>query len=270
METALTKTESNRLAMIEVMIERGFKSFVESGKALAVVRDEKLYRASHKTFNEYCKSRWGLERTYAHRLIESAEVVNRVVDKMLSIGNKIEGDAPAPAVQFPSTESQARELARAPEDEQVEVWGEVVQTTAKPTAKDVKAVVEKRKKAKAKTKTVSDSKPAKEKVFKADAPMPEWYMDDNSVAIPEELYPAWRAKQRYSAIGGLEPTFDACQSLKELGEELGHEATVAMAKELRSDIAELHATFRRKVGSVQPSVVIDGRWYSKSEVSTGA
>lgn len=262
----LTEKETNRLAAFETMIERGFKSFVESGKALAVVRDEKLYRASYKTFDEYCKERWGLERTYAHRLIESAAVVDRIVDKMLPIGNKIEGDVPLPVVQVPTTESQTRELAKVPEDEQAEVWQEVVETTATPTAAVIKAVVEKRNTKKDDKVSVDKSLPNGGKVYRHDAPMPEWYMDDNRVAVPIELYPVWRAKHRYGVLANDKPTFDTCTLILELGKELDHEPTIALAKKLRTDIAEFTTRFREQVCDLEPAVVINGKWYSRSEL----
>ena len=63
--------------------------------------EAKLYRASHGTFEGYCRERWGMSRSYAHRMIESSAVV-----EMLPIGNK------------PATESQARPLAKLPAEEQ--------------------------------------------------------------------------------------------------------------------------------------------------------
>lgn len=60
------------------------------------IRDGKLYRKDHPTFEAYCSHRWGFDRHYAHRLIDGVKVA-----RMLPIGN-----TPAPA-----TESQARELA---------------------------------------------------------------------------------------------------------------------------------------------------------------
>lgn len=267
MENALTKSETKRLAAFETMIERGFKSFVESGKALAVVRDDRLYRESYKTFDDYCKDRWGLERTHAHRLIESAEVVNRIVDNLLSIDNKFESTAP---VQVPANVGQTRELAKAPVEEQAEVWEEVVETTAVPTAKAIKAVVEKRKKSKAKSDTVSGKKPAKEKVFKADASMPEWYMDDNSVAIPEELYPVWRAKQRFFELANGPVSQETCDQLAALGQQLNHPATVELGHELWAKLSKFQIEFSRAIASGEPHVLSADKttWMSKREVAS--
>ena len=85
-------------------------TFVEVGNALKDIRDRRLYREGFGRFEDYCRTEWDIDRTYAHRLIESAEVV-----EVLSIGNK------------PKTESQARPLTQldAPEN-QVEAWERAV------------------------------------------------------------------------------------------------------------------------------------------------
>ena len=45
-------------------------------------RDEKLYNAGYRTFAEYCRVRWQMERTFAYRLINASEVVG-----LLPMGN---------------------------------------------------------------------------------------------------------------------------------------------------------------------------------------
>jgi hypothetical protein len=47
---------------------------VEVGNALREIRDSRLYRATHGTFEAYCRERWGISRPHAYRLISSAEV----------------------------------------------------------------------------------------------------------------------------------------------------------------------------------------------------
>lgn len=108
---ALTPEEDNRLRELEATIEAGVHTFVDVGLALLEIRDSRLYRASHPTFDAYCRERWGWDRTYAHRNIEAAKVA-----ALLPIGN------------IPANEAQARELVPlAHEDEQaaVEVWQEL-------------------------------------------------------------------------------------------------------------------------------------------------
>ena len=116
----------------EATIERGLKTFVDVGNALAAIRDGKLYKADHATFEDYCKVRWGWARNYANKMIAAAEATR-------SLGTNV----PAPA-----TESQARPLTKLPPDEQAEAWEEVVEeaeaTGEKITAKKVEQVVAKR------------------------------------------------------------------------------------------------------------------------------
>jgi hypothetical protein len=131
--TALTTAESRQLASHETTIERGLKSFREVGNALMAIRDGHLYRQTHKTFQDYCKDRWGLERRRAYQLIDAATVVENV-------NRGTHGETP-----LPPNERQARELGRLPEDQRAETWREVVaQTDGKPTARDVHEAVEER------------------------------------------------------------------------------------------------------------------------------
>jgi hypothetical protein len=60
----------------EEVIERGLASFVEVGEALAEVRDSRLYRESHETFEAYCSERWGLSRSRSYELIDAAHLTS--------------------------------------------------------------------------------------------------------------------------------------------------------------------------------------------------
>lgn len=77
---ALTKSEKGALASCEAIIERGITSFVEVGKALTQIRDAKLYRATHKTFDAYCKDRWEIGRSRAYELIDQAKVTTTLAE----------------------------------------------------------------------------------------------------------------------------------------------------------------------------------------------
>lgn len=131
MSTALTQAESLSLKAHEGVIERGLNTFVEVGNALAAIRNERLYRDSHKTFEAYCQERWGMSRPQAYRLIESAEVLS----SLSPIGDKI------------TTESQARELAKLSPEQRPEVYREAVATApnGKVTAKHIAETRDRRK-----------------------------------------------------------------------------------------------------------------------------
>ena len=130
-DSLLAVTEQHKLEEYETVIERGLNTFVDVGNALAQIRDGKLYRQTHSTFEEYCQQRWNLERRQAYRLMDAASVVSNV-----SNWTQIP----------PAVESQARPLTRLEPEEQIAAWQEAVETApnGKVTAAHVAEVVERR------------------------------------------------------------------------------------------------------------------------------
>ena len=49
---------------------------VTVGTALMEIRENRLYRSEFKTFEEYCQSKWGFTRNFAHMQIQSAEIAS--------------------------------------------------------------------------------------------------------------------------------------------------------------------------------------------------
>jgi hypothetical protein len=125
----LSLTESSRRAELERAIAQGLTTFITVGNALLEIRDSRLYRDSHATFEDYCRDRWGMSRFYAHRLIDGAETA----ENLLPIGN----------VQ-PTTESQVRPLAGLEPEQQREAWDAAVKSApdGKVTAAHVSRVAE--------------------------------------------------------------------------------------------------------------------------------
>lgn len=68
----------SRLDQLEHVIERGLATFVEVGEALLAIRDERLYRETHATFEDYCRDRWGMTAPRAYQLMDAAKVVGLV------------------------------------------------------------------------------------------------------------------------------------------------------------------------------------------------
>jgi hypothetical protein len=131
MSAVLPAAETDELAQCEQVIERGLKTFMEVGHALLRIRDGKLYRAAHPTFEDYCQARWGLGRSHAYRLIDASETVAALSPI---------GDTPAPV-----NEAQARELAplRSEPELMTRAWQQAVAASGgKPTARMVGAVVD--------------------------------------------------------------------------------------------------------------------------------
>lgn len=116
----LTKAERVQLLYCEQRIEAGMASFKEVGRALASVRNGKLYRDAHSSFEAYLQERWHMGRTYAYNLMQAAEIAAEVS-----------------AIADIQTESHARELAKV----EPEKRAEVIQEAAKEgpvTAKKIK------------------------------------------------------------------------------------------------------------------------------------
>jgi len=128
--TALAVAESTRLAELEHVIERGLRTFVEVGQALLEIRDSRLYREDHETFDDYCRERWQMSKSHANRQIQAAEVARAVT----------------PIGVIPATESQARELAPLLDEpeELREIWAEIIEAHEEPTAAIVRDAVQSR------------------------------------------------------------------------------------------------------------------------------
>lgn len=113
MSTELTSIELAQLERAEQRIEKGMSTFVDVGKALAEIRNDKLYLKDHKTFEAYCDKRWGISRSRAYQLLDGADVVSNVHN----CGHDT----------HPTTESLARPLTKLKKPEQqAEAWKEAV------------------------------------------------------------------------------------------------------------------------------------------------
>lgn len=123
----LTLPERNRLTECETIIEKGLQTFVEVGIALAEIRESRLYRLTHGTFEEYCGERWGFTSIRAKQLMESA-VVAKNIETVVSNG---------------VTESHLRPLKNLQPEQQREVYQRSVETApnGKVTAAHVEATV---------------------------------------------------------------------------------------------------------------------------------
>jgi len=116
----LTTAERDDLAAAEAVIERGLQTFVEVGEALARVRDARLYRATHETFEAYCRDRWNLQRTRAYELIEASATVAAVSELSDTV---------------PTNEAQAKALRGLPPEEAAATMRKAHEDTdGKPTA----------------------------------------------------------------------------------------------------------------------------------------
>lgn len=113
------------LAEQESIISNGLRTFIEVGRALARIRDGRLYvQAGFKTFEDYCRQRWDMSGSRAYQLIDASSFSTIVESK-------------------PSSESQVRPLLKLPEPDRAKAWEDAVATApdGKVTAKHVAKVV---------------------------------------------------------------------------------------------------------------------------------
>ena len=131
----LTEEEEQERLRLERQVER---SFYTAGNALKLLRDQRLYRDKWRSFQEYCRERFGyLNRRHPYRLIEAATVVDNLFDKCDQIGH-------TSLPLMPASESQVRPLTKLEPDEQVEAWHKAVSEAGGkvPPARIVKDVVQ--------------------------------------------------------------------------------------------------------------------------------
>jgi hypothetical protein len=69
----LTLCEREELKKCEELIAVGLGTFFEVGNALLTLRQKRLYRVTHPTFESYCIEKWQIGRSYASRMIGAAE-----------------------------------------------------------------------------------------------------------------------------------------------------------------------------------------------------
>jgi hypothetical protein len=125
----LAPTDTARLAELEQVVAAGLETFVDVGLALLEIRDGRLYRTTHETFDDYCRERWDLRREVGDRLIRAARVVEVLNPNGL----------------MPANEAQTRELAPLLDEPELlrDAWAEA-SATGVPTAATVRDAVERR------------------------------------------------------------------------------------------------------------------------------
>ncbi len=100
-ETAIATTKKEQLREQEEIIERGIKTFVEVGNALALIKVQELFvHAGYSSFADYCEAKWGYRRSRAYQLMDAATIAGEL----------------STIVEMPPTnEAQVRELAKLPD-----------------------------------------------------------------------------------------------------------------------------------------------------------
>lgn len=133
----LTEEELASRQRLELKVER---AFYEAGYALRELRDRRLYRSTHKTFEQYCKDRFGYERRHPYRLIDAAGVIENLCPNRTHDEKSFE-----PRQILPTKLEQVRPLTALEPEVQREVWQQAVEQSGGkvPSGRIVKGIVEK-------------------------------------------------------------------------------------------------------------------------------
>ena len=132
-DDVLSLTERTERDNLEFTVQQAF--FV-AGKALKLLRDKRLYRETHSSFESYVKDRFDFTKRAAYYLINAHEVMNNLKSEQFvhtNTGTNI----------LPTKESQCRPLAKLPPEKQREVWLTAVEKAngKVPSARIIKEVV---------------------------------------------------------------------------------------------------------------------------------
>lgn len=133
----LSEEEAVALKNHEEVIARELRGFLEVGRALVAIRDNKLYRSEYKTFEQYCQKRWELARSTAYSMMAGS----KISENLSAFANKSE---PPEYFVEPWCEGQIRPLAVLADkpEKQAAAWiAACKRTEGKPTQATVKEEV---------------------------------------------------------------------------------------------------------------------------------
>ncbi len=86
------------------------RAFFEAGKALMELRNRRLYRSTHRTFEDYCRDRFGYSRRQPYLLMEASVVFDNLLEKCDPLDHIL-----------PTSERQVRPMTKLEPQEQQEV-----------------------------------------------------------------------------------------------------------------------------------------------------
>src|SRR6476659_7184530 len=107
------------------VVRTGASAIVESGRALTLIRDKRLYRERFPSFEKFVDFEFRMSKSYAYRLISGFKEVE-------SLAGTIK----------PSSEAVVRELKKVPRPSKQEVWNRALKISQHPTANVVRAAAE--------------------------------------------------------------------------------------------------------------------------------
>lgn len=141
----LTSEELASLRANERIIEKGLETFIDVGTAMATIRDGGLFRATHKSFEEYVKDKWDYTRQRAYQLISASDFHTKLASRNSKMSRI-------------TSERATRALMTVPNDRLADVLDAVL-AEGEPTAERIVQIRNKIAPAKAKSDTKQKKKP---------------------------------------------------------------------------------------------------------------
>ncbi|MBH8575352.1 hypothetical protein I8752_20515 [Nostocaceae cyanobacterium CENA369] len=134
----LSESEQHDRLHLERKVEH---AFYEAGKALTELRDRRLYRSTHRTFEEYCRDRFGFTRMAAALKIASVKVIDNLSTNGLQNAPSTEDGLQI----LPTNERQVRPMTNLEPQQQREVWQQAVNKAGGkiPSGRIVQDIVDK-------------------------------------------------------------------------------------------------------------------------------
>lgn len=111
----LISQERELLVRCEAALENLRIAYWAAGKALQVIRDGRLYRATHQNFEDYCNELWDITPQYANQLIKTWKITEKLFEMVDRKSNDLET-----IVSKKLGIGQARELVPLAEEHSVE------------------------------------------------------------------------------------------------------------------------------------------------------
>ena len=136
----LTESEADDRHQLELKVERAF--FI-AGQALAELRERKLYRSTHRSFEQYCRERFSFTHRHVNYLIAGSQVVYNLQTGTNGSQTKNTHLGTSNSQILPTSERQVRPLTTLEPDVQREVWQQAVEEAGGiPSGRIVKGIVE--------------------------------------------------------------------------------------------------------------------------------
>lgn len=134
----LTPEDAQLRIEMEKVVDAKINDFFDVGCALLTIKSKKLFLSTHDNFHLYCKERWDYGRSYANKLIGSAERIQLLPEGAVKPRNEFQM---RPFLQMKKEEFKKKWLAIVGEVGEKNITSEVVKKSLKLPNKKRKRIM---------------------------------------------------------------------------------------------------------------------------------